>query len=105
MSDKFEGVKLVKGEIEYGREKQPIAGVTATVESVGDLQSRITGTRLLMTGPFALAFRKKKDNRELFLTIDGPDFQWLVDVDPKKQKDAREFAAKVNTAARRASVS
>lgn len=100
MSNKFDKVKLDRTTIHYNREHQPVAGVTATVETVGALNTRITATRLLATGPLALALRKKKDDRELFLTIDGPAFQWVISVDPKKQREAREFAAKVNTAGR-----
>jgi predicted nucleic acid-binding Zn-ribbon protein len=72
----------------------------ATVETSGEIEKRITATRILATGVFALALRKKKDNRELFLTVEGEGFAFVVEVDPKKQAEARQFAAKINTAAR-----
>lgn len=88
-----------------GKEKGEfaLAGVQASVESVGELQRRVTVTRMALTGPFAFALKKKRDERDLFLTIEGPDFQWVIEVDPKKGADARQFAAKINTAARQGS--
>lgn len=49
---------------------------------------------------FALAWRKKKDERELYLLVDGPAFQMVARVNPKQGDDARKFAAAINTAAR-----
>lgn len=43
--------------------------------------------------------RKKKDERELFLLVEGEGFGFVVDLDPKRQREAREFAAKLNAAA------
>lgn len=101
--EKFSGIRLEGETITYEKDTQPLAGVTASVESVGAIRQRATLTRTLGTGGLGLfLFKKKVDDRDLFLTIEGPAFQWLIDVDPKKQKDAREFAAKVNTAAKRA---
>jgi hypothetical protein len=99
MADKFEGVVIKNGEIRYGKEGGPIAGARASVETAGDIERRITATRLVLTGPFALAFRKKKDHRELYLTVEGPGYGFVVQVDPKKSADARQFAARVNALA------
>ena len=49
---------------------------------------------------FAFGLRKKKDGRELFLTVEGDDFAFVVEFDPKRQAEARQFAAKINTAAK-----
>jgi hypothetical protein len=77
----------------------PLAGVSARVEAGEALQKRVTATRVATMGVFALA-AKKKSGGEVYLTVEGPEFFWTLEVDRKKQKDAREFAAKVNQAAR-----
>lgn len=46
----------------------------------------------------------RKDEREPFLLIEGDGFGFVVDLDPKKQKEARGFAAKLNAAAGRTAV-
>jgi hypothetical protein len=98
-SEKFEGVKLTSDEIRYKNEGGPLTGARATVDYAGDIERRITASRLLLTGPFALAFRKKKDHREVYLTVEGQGFAFVVEIDPKKGGDARKFAAKINSAA------
>lgn len=75
-------------------------GVTATVDTAGALNSRITASRILLTGVFALAWRKKKDDRELYIMVDGPAYSMVARVDPKRGADARKFAAGINTSAR-----
>lgn len=84
----------------YKKQRYPVAGAEARVESVGELQRRVTATRLLATGVFAFALKKKADDRELYLTVTAPDYQFVVELDPKKGADARVFAAKVNTLAK-----
>jgi len=79
-----------------------LAGATAVVETAGDIDRRVTGTRLLMTGPFAFGLRKKKDTRELFLTVEGSDGVFVVEVKPDQQKRAREAAARITTLGKQA---
>ena len=78
--------------------KHPLEGVTAAVESGEELQSRVTATRLLATGVFAFALKKKSGGTS-FLTIEGPGFAWVEEVDRKKKADAVKFAAAVRAAA------
>lgn len=80
-------------------------GASATVDSAGSLDKRITASRIVLTGIFALAWQKKKDNRELYILIDGPDYSMAMRVDPKRSNDARKFAAGINTIARGGTVS
>ncbi len=87
------------GQIQRGKESVPLAGARLTVETAGDVDRRITATRLLLTGPFALGLRKKKDNRELYITVENDGSAFVAEVDAKQGKAAREFAAKVNTMA------
>lgn len=81
----------------------PLAGIRAFVEDVGQLSSRVTLTRVAFTGVFALALRKRHDNRSVFLTIEGPAVAIVreirVSVDRRVQRTAREFAAAVNAMA------
>ncbi len=53
----------------------------------------------MLTGPLAFGLRKKKDNREVFLTIEGDGFGFVQKVNPSDQKAARDFAAKLNAVA------
>ena len=81
------------------RGRHPLAGVEARVESGEELHRRVTATRVLLTGVFALALRKKAGGTS-FLTIEGPGFAWVEEVDRKKVEKATQFAAKVNAAAK-----
>jgi hypothetical protein len=74
--------------------------LTAGVDHAGALRSRVTMTRLVATGIFALALQKKEDERELFLYIDAPDGQHVESCSPSQQVEVRRFAAQVTTAAR-----
>lgn len=95
----FGGVIVKDGTITHGKESVPLAGARLTVESEGEVDKRITATRLVLTGPLALAWRKKKDKRELYLTVENDGAMFVVGVDPKEGLAARQFAAKVNTLA------
>lgn len=84
--------------------RYPLAGLTARVEDSGTLNRRITATRLVALGPFALAAKKKQDDREVYLTVEGPDVAILRTVQmrnrPLAGTQAREFAAKLNLRSR-----
>ena len=75
----------------FKKEEHPLDGVTVRVESGSEIDSRITATRLIALGVFALA-AKKKTGGEAYLTIEGTDFMWVIDVDRKKKPDAIKFA-------------
>ncbi|WP_154673982.1 hypothetical protein [Nakamurella lactea] len=77
-----------------------LEGAVATVDSAGNLDKRITASRILLTGVFALAWQKKKDNRELYILVDAPEYSMAMRVDPKLSNDARKFAAGINTIAK-----
>lgn len=97
----FGGVIVKDGAITHGKESVPLCGARLSVESEGEVDKRITATRLVLTGPLALAWRKKKDTRELYLTVENDGAMFVVAVDPKEGLAARQFAAKVNTLASR----
>ena len=85
----------------FGNERVGLEGVRASVESGSDLEKRVTATRLVALGVFAFGAKKKRGG-ESWLTIEGPDVFWTVEVDRGGERKAREFAVKVNEAAVRA---
>ena len=78
-----------------GDGEKPLAGVVARIESGRELESRITLTRIALLGAFAIAAPKRKGG-EKFVSIEGPDFIWWMEVDRKRTGDAARFVAKVN---------
>ena len=102
----FAGVTLNRGlfSLRYGYESVDVCGARAHVETAGDIDRRVTATRLLLTGPLAFGLRKKKDHREVFLTIEGDGFAWAIQVKPQQLGDAHRFAALVNDASSKASL-
>ena len=99
LSGSFEGMTLTPDNITYKRETCPIAGAVARVDNGADVRRRVTATRVLTVGVFALATKKQVGH--LYLTIEGNGFAFMVEVPVKKETKAREFAAKVNNAAKR----
>jgi hypothetical protein len=90
------GIRLHDDRIESRWGSGPLAGAHASVETQGDIERRITATRLVLTGPLALAFRKKKDHRELQILIEGRGFAIIRPVPKIMERKARQFAANVN---------
>lgn len=95
---------LRRDRISRGKDEHPLDGVTARVENGSDLEKRVTVTRLVAFGVFAFA-AKKRSGGECYLTVEGPDFFWTVEVDRKGQPKARAFAAQVNDTVRSATSS
>jgi hypothetical protein len=60
MTKNGKSVKIRDDEITFGRERGPLAGARAMVDTAGTLDKRVTATRLMMTGPLAFGLRKKK---------------------------------------------
>lgn len=78
---------------------KPLGGVVARIEEGRELESRLTLTRLALLWVFALAPKRKGGER--FVTIEGPDFIWCMEVKRKKAGDAVRFVAKVNQQAKK----
>lgn len=96
---KVGNVRLDGRTLTHGRTSYDVAGATATVETDGEVVARFTATRILFLGIFALAFKKKKDKRGLYLMVDGPDYAFVDELDPKKDATkAREVAQAINQA-------
>lgn len=80
-----------------GQEAIPIEGSTVTIELGAVARKRITATRVALIGPFAVW--AKKEESQLFITIEHPDGVLLVPVSSAKEGKARIFATLVNGAA------
>lgn len=93
----FEGVVLTPDEISYKNQIRFIKGGRARVEAGADAQQRVTATRLVALGVFA--FAAKKTLGSVYLIVEHPDYSFVVEVPAKKEAEAREFAAKINSAA------
>jgi len=97
----FEGVVLKFDSVKYKGQGGPVSGATAHVETASDVRRRVTATRALAIGVFALAAKKKAGH--IYLTVEHPDYFFTVEVPVKKETKAREFAAKINNAGRQKS--
>lgn len=102
---RYTATELIEG---YGdaAKRYPLAGITARVEDTGALTQRVTATRLVALGVFALAAPKKQDNRVLYLTVEGPETAILKAVPLQHQLGSmptkmRQFAMDLNHAAAR----
>jgi N-acyl-L-homoserine lactone synthetase len=76
--------------------QEPVAveGSRITIERGEDAGKRVTATRVLLTGIFALAL--KKDMTQLFITIENGEQVMMCPVPAKKEAAARVFATMVN---------
>lgn len=81
---RLKGLRVNADRIAYKGTGGPLAGAHATVEAVAD------------------ALRKKKDHRELYLTVEGDGFAFVVPVDADRGVETRRVAARINTLAARA---
>lgn len=73
-------------------ETHSLKGVHAYLEDGSTLESRVTATRLLMFGVFALAMKKRKGG-EKYLIVEGPDFAYMTMV--KRQHIGRAVRFKI----------
>lgn len=85
---------LGKGKVK--KEQAPLKGLEVHLESGEELQSRVTMTRLVALGIFAFA-AKKKSGGEKYLTVEGPETYWTVEIPRKKVGDAMKFVQAVKT--------
>lgn len=70
------------------------------LEDGEELSSRVTMTRLVTLGVFALA-AKKKTGGEKFLTIESPDIFWTIEVPRKNIGAAQRFIGDIEKQRRR----
>lgn len=90
------GVTVIGGKA-HAPNQQPVVieGAKVTIERGEEAGKRVTATRVVLTGLFALAL--KKDMNQLFITIEGADGGVLLQPVPaRKEAQARVFATLVN---------
>lgn len=95
----FADLTLYRDRIAKGGQSHPLEDITARVESGADLEKRVTLTRFVALGALSL-FAKKRTGGESYLTIEGPDIFWTVEVEHGKRPQAQAFAARINQAVR-----
>jgi len=102
----FGGATLYERWIETPQGAGSLIGVKAEAADESTINKRITATRLLTIGVFALAARKKTGGGNVYVVIDGPNVSGVAtlagDKDSNNGPRAFDFAAKVNNAARAA---
>ena len=72
-----------------------------SVEDGQALERRVTVTRIVLLGIFALAAKKKSGGTK-YLTVDGDGFFWAMEVDRKRVKDAQRFVMRAKSMLARA---
>jgi hypothetical protein len=91
-----------------GRVGPITAETTARVETSGEIDRRLSLTRTavggILFGPAGVIVgglaKKKRDSRAIYVTVSGDGYEWVIEAKAKKEREAREWAAKVNSAAR-----
>jgi hypothetical protein len=105
----FGGATLYERWIETPQGQGSLIGVKAEAADESSINKRITATRLLTVGVFALAAKKKSGGGNVYVVIDGPSVSGVAtmagDKDATNGPKAFDFAAKVNNAARAAEAS
>lgn len=83
--------------IKRGMRSWPVVGATAEFEHGANVGSRVTLTRVALTGIFALGL--KKDRNKVYVAIElANGEQILIEAKAKDEKKARTFASNVNAA-------
>lgn len=93
-------VRLTNDALLVGANRYPLAGLHATVEDSGSVNRRLTLTRLATLGVAAVAIPKKLDDRDVYVTIEGPGVAVVRVMHVRKVPNAgaigRQFAARLN---------
>ena len=94
----FEGWRLDGGKLTKGLLKShDVAGAAAEFQHGANVGSRVTLTRVALTGLFALGL--KKDRNKVYVLIELADGQQeMIEAKAKDEKAARKFAAAINAA-------
>lgn len=79
----------------FDREIKMLCNVTAALEEGEALEKRITATRMLAVGLYALAIPKKTGGTK-FIVVEGPDFFWNMEVARDRIQEAMEVIAAIN---------
>lgn len=93
----FEGYRIYGSRLAKGTKDWTVAGAKADFEHGANVGSRVTATRVVLTGVFALALKKNKNKVYVAIETRGGE-QLLIEAKAKDEKKAREFVAKLNKA-------
>jgi hypothetical protein len=96
----YRGVVVYERWIVTPHGQGPLSGTTASVDA--QVSSRITMTRLVAIGVFALAAQKKTGS--VYLSIDSPALASVIECPAEDNTRARQFAVAIMNAARQAAV-
>lgn len=79
----------------FKKDEIPLDQIThVSIETEEEIIERFTATRIALFGPFALAFKKRKVNKEKYLVIETEDFTLTFE---GKSLFARKIAEKIYT--------
>lgn len=79
------------------RNKGPLAGAKASVATEGEIRERFTATRIFLLGIFALAFKKKTSDKDLFFIVEGDGYGIIAGpLKNVKEMEARRYAQQFN---------
>ncbi len=93
----FEGVRVSGNKLQKGTKSWLVAGTRAELEHGANIGSRVTATRIVLTGVFALALKKNKNKVYVIIETQSGE-QILIEGKVKDETKARAFVAKVNQA-------
>jgi hypothetical protein len=96
----YHGVRLYERWIETPHGSGPVRDTVASVDS--QIASRITATRLVTLGVFALAAKKKTG--AIYLSIDNPALASVIECPKDDNTKARQFAVQITNASKAAPV-
>jgi hypothetical protein len=94
----YHGVRLYERWIETPHGSGPVRDTVASVDT--QVSSRITATRLVTLGVFALAAKKKTG--AIYLSIDNPQLASVVECPKDDNTKARQFAVQITNAGKAA---
>lgn len=101
----FGGFTIYDDHIAYLGESQPLAGVSAAIETAGQISRHANvggmvagGILFGKAGALLNSGDKVRDDRELYMIVTGTKKQWVSKLSPKDTMMARQFAARINSA-------
>lgn len=102
------GITLHSRWIKTPQGEGSLVGVAATAADESQIKQRLTATRIVAYGVFALAAPKKSVHGNAYIIVEGPDVAGVgtiaADKDTNAGPAAYAFAAEINNAARAAAI-
>lgn len=102
----MEGLTIGRDTLTYRYSDYPLKDARAFVDHGANISARMTATRVVaggvLLGPLGavLGGMAKKDRAKVYLVVEFPNEEaLLIETKAKHEKDAREFATRINSAA------